>query len=160
MTSNLSILLTGTRQKTIISATIIVAILDAIAAIVVYGLFYHFTPVAIYQFVASALLGNAAYNDGLGAALLGLVFHCFIAFAFSWLYVVISPSIPWLNQKKVIAGLLYGLLVWVIMNIVVIPLTKIPPSQFNMVSVISIAWHMVLVGLPIALIAGAYNEQR
>jgi uncharacterized membrane protein YagU involved in acid resistance len=158
MTSNLSILLTGTRQRTIISATIIVGILDAIAAIVVYGLFNHFTPVAIYQFVASGVLGNASYSGGLGTALLGLVFHFFIAFAFSWLYVRLSPSIPWLNKKSTAAGLIYGLFVWVIMNGVVIPLTKIPPSPFNLVSVISIAWHMILVGLPIALLVREYSR--
>jgi uncharacterized membrane protein YagU involved in acid resistance len=158
MTSNLSILLAGTRQRTILSATLIAGILDALAAIIVYGAFNHFTPVAIYQFVASAVLGTTSYSGGLGTALLGLVFHFFIAFAFSWLYVRVSPSIPWLNKKPIPAGLLYGLIVWAVMNLVVIPLTKIPPSPFDIVSVISIAWHLVLVGLPIALITGEYAK--
>jgi len=152
---------TMTLANAVVKATIITGVLDALAAILVYGFFYHYNPVQVYQFVASGLLGNEAYAGGLLAALLGLLIHFSIAlissFLFIWLYQVAPP----LRQANIVlTGLLYGLVVWAFMNLVVIPLSGIPLAGFDIVTILAIIWHMAFVGLPIAFIASLYNKNK
>lgn len=150
---------TATKKTVIILATIIVGVLDALAAITVYGIFYKYNPVQIYQFVSSALLGNEAYSGGVPVALLGLCFHFLIAFVSSFLFIQFYPKLSILRSNRIIVGLCYGLIVWGFMNLIVIPLTKLPPSNFDIVAALAIAWHMLLVGLPISLLASSFYRQ-
>lgn len=144
------------KTNTIFWTTVIVSILDALAAIVVYGIFFQYNPVQIYQFVSSAILGNDAYSGGIPIALLGVFFHTLIAFFSSILFFQLYPHISIIRGNSTIVGLLYGLMVWLVMNMIVLPLTKIPAAPFDMVSVLAIAWHMVLVGWPISFIVSKY----
>ena len=153
--------ITQTKTGTMVWATIISGVLDAIAAIIVYKLFYNYSPLQIYQFVASGVLGADAYAGGLPVALLGLAFHFFIAFCASYVFYLLYPRFPFLGSNKIIAGLLYGFAIWAVMNLAVIPMSKIPPAAFDTVAVLAIAWHMILVGLPISLIvAGHYKFNK
>ncbi|HTL09930.1 MAG TPA: hypothetical protein VL307_16765 [Chitinophagaceae bacterium] len=149
-----------TKASLLLWTTLVVAILDGIAAIIVYRLFYGYNPVQIYQFVASAIMGNAAYAGGLPVALLGLFFHFLIAFVSSYLFIQLYPSVGLLRSNKIGIGLAYGATVWVVMNLLVFPLTKLPPASFDIVALISLAWHMLLVGLPISLLASYFYQQR
>jgi hypothetical protein len=150
----------NSKIKSILWSTLIVGILDALAAIIVYGIFYKYNPIQIYQFVSSALLGNDAYNGGIPIALLGLTFHFFVAFLSSYLFIELYPQLAILRQNKIIGGLTFGFIVWVVMNLIIIPLTKIPASKFDIVSVLAILWHMFLVGLPISIIAQKFYSKR
>ncbi len=146
----------SSKTSTIVWATIIVGILDALAAIIVYGIFYRYYPIQVYQFVSSAILGTAAYSGGIPVALLGLFFHFLIAFVCSYLFIQLYSGISMLRENKIIIGLIYGFVIWAVMNLLIIPFSKIPPSNFDVVSVITIAWHMLLVGLPISLLANQF----
>jgi hypothetical protein len=59
-----------------------------------------------------------------------------------------------------VAGLLYGVVVYVVMNFVVIPLSAFPTAlTFTPVRVaINVVAHMVLFGLPIALATRAASR--
>ncbi len=108
----------------------------------------------ICQFVASGLLGPAAYQGGLAAAGLGLLVHCLVALGAAAAFVLAVRALPLLLRAAVPFGLAHGLAVWVVMNQVVIPLSRIPPSPTSL----PLLWngligHALLVGLPIALVA-------
>ena len=150
----------NSKTKTILWSTFVVGILDATAAIIVYGIFYNYNPIQIYQFVSSAVLSNNAYNGGIPVALLGVAFHFFIAFVSSYLFIEFYPKLAVLRQNKIIVGLVYGLIIWAVMNLIVIPLTKIPASGFDTVSVLAILWHMFVVGLPISIIAYKFYNKK
>lgn len=149
---------TLSKSQTILMATLVSGLLDAIAAIIVYGIFFKYNPVQIYQFVASGLLGDTAYQGGWPVAVLGLAIHFLIAWVGSFLFVLLYPKIPMLMGNKFIVGLGYGLAIWVVMNLLVIPASKIPAAPFDFVSVLAIIWHMALVGLPISIIANNYYK--
>ncbi len=144
------------KTATIFWTTLIAGVLDGLAAIIVYGVFFKYNPIQIYQFVASALLGNEAYGGGVPVAILGLFFHFLIAWVASYLFIQGYPKWSFLRMNKWMVGLCYGLVIWGFMNLVVIPLTKIPASGFDVVAMISIGWHMLLVGLPISLLTSAF----
>ena len=86
------------------------------------------TPVAIYQFVASGLLGQAAYAGGMATALIGLAIHVLIAFSAAAVFVLASERLPQLRRDAVGWGLGFGVAVFVVMGFVVIPLSRIPAS--------------------------------
>ena len=64
-------------------------------------------------------------------------------------------------QKPLLWGVLYGLATYVVMNLVVVPLrfpTALPPSTRAVVT--QLFCHIVLVGIPIALIAARHFRRR
>jgi uncharacterized membrane protein YagU involved in acid resistance len=105
--------------------------------------------------VAAGLLGrSSAFQGGVKTAALGLGLHFFIAFSWAAIYYVASRRLTFMVENPIISGLLYGELVWLVMNFVVLPLSAIHrwPPGFDPAAIITgPIGHTVLVGLPIAL---------
>jgi len=128
-------------------------VLDIGQAFIVFGLLRGAAPVRVLQSVASGLLGAKAFQGGAGSAALGLTLHFLIAFTAAAIYYAASRNIGFMNQRAVLSGLLYGEMVFLFMNFVVVPLSaihRVPP--FTMAQLITgPIGHTFLVGLPIAL---------
>jgi len=145
------------RMQAIVAGGLVVAVLDAVDALVAYKLAFGMSPLAIYQFVASGLLGQGAYAGGVPAALLGLLVHFLIAFSAAAVFVLASERLPRLREDAVPWGLAYGVVVFGVMGFVVIPLSRIPPSTPTLPLLLNgVIGHALLVGLPIALAARRY----
>ncbi|HSS49762.1 MAG TPA: hypothetical protein VLX28_12535 [Thermoanaerobaculia bacterium] len=112
-------------------------------------------PSRVLQSVASGLLGPAAYDGGASTAALGLGLHFFIALVAAAIYVLASRYLPVLIRRPVLAGAVYGLGIYVFMNCVVIPLSRIGPKPFPPSSVLvsGLLVHMFLIGVTIAFAA-------
>jgi hypothetical protein len=130
--------------------TLAVGTLDALDAIIFFG-FRGATPIRIFQSIAAGLLGRAAFGGGLPAAILGVALHYFIAFGIVVTYYAASRRIGLLRRRPVICGIVYGVLVYFVMNQVVIPLSAASAGRFVLpVFLNGIAIHMFGVGLPAA----------
>ncbi len=68
--------------------------------------------------------------------------------------------LAWLRQQPVVCGLLFGIAIWFVMNLVVVPLSAFPHVVTHTLpgAAPHIIAHMVLVGMPIAL-AARYSRQ-
>ena len=142
------------KMKAIVAGGLAVAVLDAADALVAYKLAFGMSPRVIYQFVASGLLGPSAYAGGAATALLGLAFHVLIAFTAAAVFVLGSERLPQLRRDAVGWGLAFGVGVFVVMNVGVIPLSRIPTSVPSLPLLLNgVLGHAVFVGLPIALAA-------
>lgn len=132
-----------------------VGILDILDAFVFFGL-RGVAPIVILQSIASGVLGRLAYQGGLGTATLGLVLHFFIAFSIVTTYVLASRRLTALARRPFVYGPLYGILVYGVMNLVVVPLSAaaVGPKTWPVV-VNGILIHLFGVGLPSALAARA-----
>lgn len=149
--------------KTILIAGLVAGTLDILAAIVVYTLVMQVTTATrILQLIASGVFGKAAFEGGAGMAVCGLIFHYDIAFCWAAAYVFAFRFVPFLRKYKIAGGLLYGALVWALMNLVVLPLSRAPQSRFTWDSVLLGAGIlMVCIGLPVALVTDKfYKRQR
>ena len=138
-------------------------VFDITQACVGYGIQNHLPPQRIFQSVASGLLGAKAFQGGAKTAALGLALHFFIAFSWAAGYYVAGRQIAFLTERPVIAGLLYGEFVWLVMTLVVLPLSAVHrwPPRFDPASVITgPIGHTVLVGLPIALAVWRWAPKR
>lgn len=139
---------------TILYGGLIVAVLDGVFAFVFYGWILGVKPLRIFQSVAAGLLGRASYEGGVRTFSLGILLHFVVAACLAAVYYLLSLKLPILIRQAVISGLIYGLLSYLGMNYVVIPLSAIgyraPTLRVFLPAFIA---HAVLVGLPIALVA-------
>ena len=118
--------------KLIFLAGLIAGTLDIFGALTVYSLILHKGPaMLILQRIASAALGKVAFKGGWAMAVCGLGFHYIIAYCFTTAYVLLYPYLPFLKKHKLTSGLLYGLFVWLVMNRIVLPRTKLLIPQFD-----------------------------
>jgi uncharacterized membrane protein YagU involved in acid resistance len=129
----------------------VAGVLDIIAALALSGALGT-PPQVVLQSIASGLLGRAAFAGGLMTAALGVLLHFVIAFTAAAVYYAASRWWPVLVRRPVRSGAAYGVVVYVVMNAVVLPLSRVAPSAPRWSSAIAlILIHMVCVGLPIAL---------
>jgi len=106
----------------------------------------------ILQSVAAGLLGEASFAGGGATAALGLVLHYFIALSMAVVYYLVARRWPLLWQRPVLAGAGYGLLLYGTMNYIVVPLSAAGRrSKDPLWIALSIAVHVLLIGIPIAL---------
>jgi uncharacterized membrane protein YagU involved in acid resistance len=148
--------------RALLYGTLVVGTLDALDAIVFFGLRSGAQPMRIFQSIAAGLIGRpAAIAGGLRTALLGAGLHYFIAFGIVATFFVASKYVRILGRAPVWSGLLYGVAVYVVMNAIVIPLSAAGagglrwPLVLNAVLVNGVLIHMFGVGLPASLFARA-----
>jgi uncharacterized membrane protein YagU involved in acid resistance len=112
-------------------------------------------PIAVFQSIASGLLGRSAYQGGLATAALGGALHLFIALVAAAVFVAASLALPALRQQPIRWGAAFGIAMYVVMNGLVVPLSAATPKPAFSAAmvVIGLIIHVMLVGLPIALIA-------
>lgn len=113
-------------------------------------------PSMVLKAIASGLLGTHALFRGTGIAFLGLVLHFYIAFIWAAFYAVAALRWSILTRHAGLGGALYGILIFVFMKWVVLPLSDYPrPLWRQSISfgqiVLELAAHIFLIGLPIAL---------
>ncbi|KQY55139.1 hypothetical protein [Lysobacter sp. Root494] len=104
------------------------ATLDLIYACSFWAWLRHVSPMRLLQYIASGALGEAAFDGGIGTALLGAGFHYFIATIMVLAYYLASRRYRALVQYPVRYGLPYGLLLWGVMTYVVVPLSQAQTS--------------------------------
>ncbi len=132
---------------------------DAVGATVHYLANGGRTPLRIWTYVASAVFGPAASTGGTPMMLSGLVFHYAIAIAWTALYFVLASRVRALRTMVVPSAILYGAVVWTIMNLVVVPSTRIPPRPFNPTqAALAAVVLMICIGLPDAIGARRFYE--
>ena len=142
--------------RAILAGGLAAGALDITAAMVIYGL-RGVPPIRVLQSVASGLLGTDAFRGGLATAALGTALHFFIATTAAAVYYAASRRLTVLVRRPVRWGLLYGVAVYLFMNLVVLPLSAVPKRPFAVgMAAIILVVHMLFVGLPIALAVRRY----
>lgn len=141
------ILLTGLLTGTI----------DALLAIIMS---YKIPAATIFKFIASGVFGTTAFGPDTEMIYYGILFHYCIAFAWATIFFLLYDKL--LNRLKVrsVVILIMGLVIWLVMNLVVVPLSHTPPQPFNIAGAIENLVALILAfGVPVTIIAGKYYEQ-
>jgi len=140
---------------------LIAGTLDICAACITAWLRAGVGPIRVLQSVASGLLGPTAFEGGTKTAVLGLVLHFVIATIWTIVFYLATRKLLFLIERPVIFGLLYGVAVYLFMNFVVLPLSRVrlpanPPPLSS--RAIQMAIIMFCIGLPIALIMRRFSR--
>jgi hypothetical protein len=119
--------------------------LDLIAAFIAYGW-------GVPRGIASGLLGPSARQGGVGIYILGICLHFFIALSAAAVYYMASRKLEFLKEHALVCGLFFGIAVFLVMNLIVQPLSAIhfrgPYSLRGLIQGLLV--HMFCVGLPIS----------
>ena len=104
--------------RSIVLGGLIIGIADAI----VYHWFVSsvlegYPLMSVYQYLASGALGNAAFAGGIATALLGALFHFFVAFVVAAVFILSADRIPLLRRHAISGSLVYGVGVFIVMNL-------------------------------------------
>ena len=147
--------------KTILIAWLVSGTLDITAAIVQYLIKGGLHPEIIFKYIASAVFGKEAFAGGTMMIIWGVLFHFAIALIFALLFFFLYPLFHKLIKNNVVLGLLYGIIVWAIMNFIVVRASFIPSAPFNAKgAIIAALILMFCIGLPNALITGKYYRNK
>ena len=146
--------------RPILVATLVAGTLDILSAFAFAGM-AGVGPVAVLRYVASGPFGEQATATP-GWAAIGLIVHFAIMACMAAAYMLIAARVPALLRHPIVAGLLYGLLLWGIMYWIVKPLrwpdAPLPHTLWGIAN--ALFSHCILVGLPIALIAARHLRRR
>jgi uncharacterized membrane protein YagU involved in acid resistance len=142
------------RLRRVLLAGGLAGVLD-LAAAIVRGAMGGTAPERILQSIASGILGRAAYEGGAMTALLGLEAHFAIAITAAAVYLIAAERWTVLAERWVLWSGVYGVLVWAVMNLVVIPLSAAPFRFRFSVEALLVGWtiHVVCVGWAIGFVA-------
>lgn len=159
LVNSLATLRIASAVRAVATGALIAGTLDAIFAVVAYVFVLHaFSIIGVLQYIASGLLGMAAFSGGLPTAALGVAIHFFLAFAFAALYYAFSRRIFAARMHAVPFGIAYGVAIWLFMDLIVLPLTGTPKSAFNGALFTGFLLdHALFIGLPIALCVKHYG---
>lgn len=136
---------------------LIAGTLDLTAACVYSWLRASVSPIRVFQFIASGVLGTESFTGGAKSAVLGVVLHFLIATVATTIFYFASRAWFFLIEHPIVSGLLYGIPVYAVMNFVVLPLSQVTQRPQPMSSrLINLVILMFCIGLPIALIVRRY----
>ncbi|MTH15964.1 DUF1440 domain-containing protein [Flavobacterium sp. LC2016-01] len=151
------------KSGAIFIAGLIAGTLDVVAAITIYaGILNKTTGIKILQSIASGIFKKEAYSGGAQMALYGLLLHYFIAFTFAWFYFTVFPYFSFLKKNTLLSGIVYGVFVWIIMNLVVLPVVfpVLPEKHLDFPLFLSIIILICCIGIPIAFIHKKYQSLK
>lgn len=117
-------------------------------------------PGRVFQYISTSVMGMQAFNES-SAIWLGVFLHFLVALGWSALFFFVYPRLKVLQGNKWLTGCLYGLFVWVMMSLVIVPLTPVPQAKFNLPGAVQ-GWliHMACVGLPIVLLTRQWYRRK
>ena len=89
------------------------------------------SPERVLQFIASGLLGKSAFQGLPAIAFLGLAIHYFIAFCWTMLFFLAYSIFKNIIRNKFLQAVLYGFFIWMVMNLLVLPISRAPALTFR-----------------------------
>ena len=114
-------------------------------------------PVIVLYFIASGVFGQFAFIGGVFYALCGLIFHFVIAYSFTTFYFFLYPKVRPFLKNKFLVGFIFGIVTWLIMNLIVVPLSYTPfihHSAFDII--LGMLFLVLFIGFPAAISSEKY----
>lgn len=144
--------------KPIFKAGLIAGTLDILAAIIILGKMNY---AGTLKFIASGVFGPEAFAGGPEMIIAGLIFHYLIALAFTAFWFYIYPLLPSFKTNWILSGFVIGILVWVIMNLGVLPLTNVSRSGLTLHgALLNMSILIVCIGLPVSYFSNRFFEKK
>lgn len=109
----------------------------------------------ILHAIAGGLLAERSFSGGAATAALGLVLQELMGILIAAIYVYASNRLPDLRRRWIVFGLAYGVVIFIVMNYIVVPLSAwhhVP--QFVASKFVANLAAMLLFGLIVAAFAG------
>jgi hypothetical protein len=83
------------------------------------------SPVVILHAIAGGVLGSASFHEGTSSAVLGLILQWAMSLLIAAVFVIGVQWLPALQRRWATAGLIYGVVIFAVMNYVVVPMSAV-----------------------------------
>lgn len=113
----------------------------------------HGSMISVWQFIASTAFGKVAFTS-LSYAWIGLLMHGVISIAWAVGYGYLAVTQPGVASRPVISGIVYGFVVWGIMQLVLYTVQALHINTFTD-AILGIVAHTIFFGLPVALVTSS-----
>lgn len=143
----------NTVLKPLFLTALLAGTLDGLAAVIMYCAKTGKDPMNVFRYIASGVFGSDAFAGGTTMAIWGIVFHFIIALGWTVLFFVVASRTSVLTKHWPLSGVVYGVVVWLAMSQIVVPLSRVPAStgSADWSGMIRAALILIVcVGLPIA----------
>jgi len=118
------------------------------------SLIYWQDPIVIFHSIASGILGTASFRGGVVSASLGLGLQWAMSVIIAAIYVQVTNQIPTFRRAWIKGGLLAGVVIFLVMNYVVLPLSAVGRApRFTALKFLENLLAMLLFGIIIAFFA-------
>ena len=147
-------------RKALLAAIVVAGTLDILSAFA-FNAMVGVTPGQVLRYVAAGPFGDGMHKGGVAAATLGLGVHFALMAVMVAVYFAVASRIEAARRHWVLAGALYGIVVYLVMNWLVVP-TRFgtEPSLDPWKVGNALFSHIVCVGLPIAWMASRALQRR
>jgi hypothetical protein len=150
--------------RAIVIATVIAGTLDILSAFV-YAIMAGGTPLGVLSGIGGAIVDRDAFASPYALPAIGLALHFGIMLVMAAVYLLVASRVSLLNRLPVLSGISYGLILWGVMYWIVLPQRwptmfpvdpRLDPKGFAE----DLFSHIMLVGIPIALVAKSASRWR
>lgn len=146
----------GTLLRWIVLSGVVAGALDISFAFIFYGR-QGASPGLILRGIASGLFGVSAFRSSDWFVAIGALLHFGISVTAAGAYALATHRTPALQRRPLLAGTLFGVLMFIVMHAVVLPLSRHPgggghPSIGNVIG--ELCSHIFLFGMVIAFGVG------
>ncbi|MES1976167.1 MAG: hypothetical protein V4472_27240 [Pseudomonadota bacterium] len=149
--------------RAIIIATTVAGTLDILSAFL-FAIMAGGSPLGVLRGIGGAIVEPDDYERFVLAAI-GLALHFAIMTAMATVYLLFASRIRLINRLPLLSGIGYGLVLWGVMYWIVLPhrwptMFPIDPTREPKEIAMQLFSHIVLVGIPIALVARSATRWR
>ncbi len=139
--------------RIILHSTILIGTIDAIAAIVFSNIVFNIGLDMFFKYTASMVFGETAFQSGFLMVAAGIAIHYLLTNIWTLFFFLIYPDTWFLRKHKFVIGIIYGLFIWAIMNLIVMRISNSPKINYNFESLlVSMAYLAFMVGIPISIL--------
>lgn len=140
---------------TILMVGFIVGLLDISAAFFqIKIMFPGRNPLGVLRYIAGAVFAKEKANSESSMYFIGAIFHFIVAYCFTITFFLIYPRVRFLSRSRLFTGILYGLIICTVMNILVVPQTQIGHRPFVLKNAaIAAGILIVAIGIPLSYLA-------
>ena len=147
---------------TILWVGFLVGLLDISAAFIQTKIMFpERNPLGVLRYIAGAVFGKERASSENSMYFLGALFHFIIAYYFTTAFFLIYPHIRFLSKSRLLTGILYGIIIWAVMNLIVVPQTKIAHRPFVLKNAaIAAGILIVAIGIPLSYLGYRFYYRR
>jgi len=128
----------------------------------IFNGFRAITPWRVFQFIASGLIGLKSFRLGWTSVGLGVLIHYVIALSWAAIFYRAASRFRMIMRRPVLSGLIFGALVYFVMNFIMLPLSGVPHARaaLTLASRINAVLALLFcIGLPISLLVRRTLQQ-
>lgn len=151
----------GATVPVIIKAGLLAGSLDILSAFTYYYIKTGKDPLNVLSYVSKVALGETTFTSTGLQQLSGLLVHFAIAFGWTLLFFILYPRLRLLQLNKFITAVVYGVFVWTMMNVVILPLWNNKPFVYKgETSIVNCLILIVAIGIPLSFIAHSHFSKK